>query len=284
MIHKHPSVCCLWNYGAKLHLNRRQICNFPCYSTPLISDQRYLTVIQSEQAHSRVCTHVWASTSSLSEMRHTSTHMPRVCLRGDEQQYFSTASVSAPLPSVSPGLPGLAATRDLFTCSFVAELYVCLFAYVCVCLLVVQSNSYLALTAYSPLDMLERVVLLFALNSEVVVESRTPSIGRQFSQDVMHVLLHKCFFFQLWTQPERQVLSNNCIQTKYAETWFHKTFAQEQYNYSSSGKFTGRLIFITHVGVTAGVYVLVRSGCGSFHVNMCGGLGISFHTPSQVLL
>lgn len=135
MIHKHPSVCCLWNYGAKLHLNRRQICNFPCYSTPLISDQRYLTVIQSEQAHSRVCTHVWASTSSLSfsEMRHTSTHMPRVCLRGDEQQYFSTASVSAPLPSVSPGLPGLAATRDLFTCSFVAELYVCLFAYVCVC-------------------------------------------------------------------------------------------------------------------------------------------------------
>lgn len=91
-------------------------------------------------------------------------------------------------------------------------------------------------------------------------------------------------FFQLWTQPERQVLSNNCIQTKYAETWFHKTFAQDQYNYSSSGKFTGRLIFITHVRVTAGVYVLVRSGCGSFHVNMCGGLGISFHTPSQVLL
>lgn len=59
MIHKHPSVCCLWNYGAKLHLNRRQICNFPCYSTPLISDQRYLTVIQSEQARSHVCVHMY---------------------------------------------------------------------------------------------------------------------------------------------------------------------------------------------------------------------------------
>lgn len=63
----------------------------------------------------------------------THTHISGVCLRGDEQQYFSTASVSALFILASPGLPGLAVTRDLLAHFFVAELSLCLFECMCVC-------------------------------------------------------------------------------------------------------------------------------------------------------
>lgn len=198
MIHKHPSVCCLWNYGAKLHLNRRQICNFPCYSTPLISDQRYLTVIQSEQARSHVCVHMYEQALPLChfQRRDTRAHTcPGSVSEGMSSSTFPLHQSLLPYPLSHQACPVLLQQE---ICSPVLLLQNCVCVCVwCVCLLVVQSNSYLALTAYSLLDMLERVVLLFALNSEVVVESSTPSIGRQFSQDVLHVLLHEYFFFQL---------------------------------------------------------------------------------------
>lgn len=97
-------------------------------STPLILNRNIISSYWDMHTCSitHVCTCMCQPTHSLCVPAHTCKHTYGVCQRGSAAVLFHNISLS--LCSLSaPGLPGLAAVRNLFTCSFVTKL----FAYEC---------------------------------------------------------------------------------------------------------------------------------------------------------
>lgn len=213
-----------------------------------------------------MCQHTHTHPLSQSQT-HTHTHLGSVS-EGLGSSTFPLHQFLLHAAFASPGLPGLAAARDLLTCSFVVEL--CVFA----CVSAVRSNSSFPLTCYSLSGMLEQIVSLFALNSAAVVEQQ-PALYNQASESChQHVVSWHAFYF-LWWQTRKTGLCYH-IQSQYIETWFYKTFTQQLYSYcSQSGKHSGKSFCRT-----AGVCVLVWFECVSF----CEVLAVSIFTSSLVLL
>lgn len=125
-------------------------------------------VIHACNAHGYMCMH-----SQTHTLRHMHEH-PGSVSEGISSSTFPLHQSVLSAASAPPGLPGLAATGDLLTCSFVAELCGRICMCVCVCVLAVRSNSSLILTRHCQPGMFERMGSFFVFNSEVVVEQPAP--------------------------------------------------------------------------------------------------------------
>lgn len=195
------------------------------------------------------------------------TYTARVCLRGEEQQYFSTASVSA--------LCNLCFTRPVWSCCSkrfphlpfcCGTMCVCVCERECVCLHVCV-YLWSQVKPFPPID-----VILSAwhaqTNSFIVWIQKwslnSPHSSIKWMRVFIHMWIHEDFFYD--HKPEQQV-----FVIIYKLNMYRLDFTRVSFISSTTqvGNAVACWSLLVTFYATADVCVLVRFGCESLSVNMC---------------
>lgn len=175
-------------------------------------------------------------------------HTSWVCLRGAEQQYFSTASLCFMQP-----LPHQACLvllqQEICSSTFLLQYSVYAHMHVCVCACIHSEVKHLPPTdtlLFSCRAWSNGFIVCFELRNRRWAAT-TPQLMKSVRVFICSCRLTKPFFFLYEGKPETQVSVTIYYSCMYRHDFTRVLHNSSTHNYSLSGRYRGRLIFGSHI-------------------------------------